>query len=193
VLEVPAVPFSPVPGDAVLHPGGSPAMLDRNGTRIVLEASTHCTFPILVRAQHDVAPPWHHAWVEVDDLEDPHDVFNGAALVVFPRRYGGLSLALADAMAAGLPVLTTDTPPYNAVLPHEALLVAKSTRRIHLVGRRIPVYDVDSRLLARRIEVTMGNPDLLEELRAASKKWAEAHSWDALRPAWEAVLGPVAA
>jgi glycosyltransferase involved in cell wall biosynthesis len=52
-------------------------------------------------------------WVAGTDLEE---LLSNAALFVLPSEIEGLSLALLDAMAAGVPVLTSDIPENNEVV-----------------------------------------------------------------------------
>lgn len=187
VLPVPVEPIYPDPGHWILHPAGSPAMGDRNGTRLILDASRGVR-RVLVRAQHPPDLPWHSAVVEVGDLPEPVDVFAGAVAVVIPRRYGGLSLPMQDAMGAGLPLLATDCEPYGSQLPPEARLPIRGWRTMHTSGGSIPVFDTDASDIALALNRVMRDDGLRSYLATASRAWADEHCWDALRPAWLDVL-----
>lgn len=188
VLPVPSAPFKAKRGGLVVHPG-SLAMKDRNGTRTVLNASLRTHHPIVVRAQ--TSPDWSHgrATVEVADLDHSHQLFDNAALVVIPRRYGGLSLVMQEAMAGGLPLLIPESDPYAAAVPREARLRSTRSRDLVAKGGSVPTWDVNPRTLAERIDHVMSDADLRAELATASQTWADSHTWEQVSPAWQAVLG----
>lgn len=187
-LPVPAAQLALIPpGPDVVHVGAL-AMADRNGTRAVIEASARTRSSIVVRCQQ--APDWphHRAMVEVADVESSEDLFVGAALVVMPRRYGGLSLTIQEAMSAGLPVVVADTDPYALTLPPEATVSAVRGRDLHAKGGSIPTWDTDPQDLAAKIDTVMADADLRHYLAAASAEWATQNQWERLRPLWDAVL-----
>lgn len=189
VLPVPSTPFKPKAGGLVVHPG-SLAMRDRNGTRPVLNASRRVQWPVVVRSQ--VAPdgPWFNATVEVADLEQGRDLFDEAACVVVPRRYGGLSLVIQEAMSAGLPVLIPEADPYASVVPAEARIRCVEGRGLVAKGGTIRTWDCAPRDVAATIDRVMADDGLRAELAKASRRWARANVWDKIRPAWDAVLAP---
>lgn len=188
VLPVPCEPFTPQHGNLVVHPGAL-AMKDRNGTRTVIDASDHSRHHLVIRCQAPPERPWRHARVEVDDLADNRHLFDGAALVVVPRRYGGLSLVIQEAMAAGLPVLVGAHDPYADAIPAAARLMSERGRNLFAKGGSIATHDVHGRILASRIDAVMADYSLRAQLAAASEAWASAHTWAHVRPAWDAVLG----
>lgn len=176
-------------GASVLHPAGHPAMRDRNGTRIVLEASDLGVADWLVRAQQPPEQPWHSARVEVADLMTTEDVFRDAGMVVLPRRYGGLSLTLHEAVAAGLPVIATDSEPYGSLLHPAGRLPVRSTSSFEAKGGRIKIRDTTAADLADAVRAVTADEGLRADMAAHSRSWAEASAWTALQPLWESVLG----
>lgn len=188
LLPVPSEPFKPVRGDLVVHPG-SLAMKDRNGTRVVLDASLRTRWPVVVRAQTPPDRPHGRATVEVADLDESHDLFSGAALVVIPRRYGGLSIVIQEALSAGLPLLLPESDPYAAAVPPVARLRAVEGRNFQTKGGTIVLTDVTARAVAERIELVMADDGLRRKMAAASRKWARDNAWEFLKPAWDVVLG----
>lgn len=188
VLPVPAVPFKAKAGHLVVHPG-SLAMRDRNGTRPVLNASRRVRWPVVVRSQVAPDQPWFNATVEVGDLDRSRDLFAGAACVVIPRRYGGLSLVIQEALAAGLPVLVPESDPYASVVPPEARIRAVEGRGLVAKGGNIRTWDCAPRDVAAAVDRVMADDGLRTELAKASRRWARANTWEKVRPAWDAVLG----
>lgn len=185
VLPVPVELFDAVPGPLVVHPGAL-AMKDRNGTRAVIDASEHTRHHLVVRCQAPPEHPWRHARVEVDDLPETRDLYDRAALVVVPRRYGGLSLVMQEAMAAGLPLLIPHTDPYADAMPFH--VVAEEGRPIQTKGGTIPTFNVRPRALAHCIDTVMSDAGVRRQLAEASRTWAAAHTWERVRCQWDAVL-----
>lgn len=188
VLEVGVEPFATMPGDAILHPAGSPARGDRNGTTVVLEASRILPAPWLVRAQSPPTTYTQTAQVIVADCPTRQQVYDDAAIVVIPRRYGGLSLAIADSLAAGLPTLIPDNDPYASALHPACWLPSSVGKGIRTVAGHIPTYDVDPADLATTVADLRSNDRLRAECADSARKWARAHSWSHLRPHWLDVL-----
>lgn len=192
VLPVPAEPFASEAGSLVVHPGAL-AMQDRNGTRVVIDASLSCSAPVVVRCQQPPARPWGRASVSVADLPDTRDLYSGAALVVIPRRYGGLSLTIQETLSAGLPLLLPESDPYAPELPAEARLRAIRGPDLQCKGGHVPTWNCDADDAAARIDAVMADDALRAHLADASRSWAEAHRWENIRGAWDQVLGRIAA
>lgn len=188
VLPVPIELLSIEAGEAVLHPAGHPAMRDRNGTRIVLGASDMAAASWVVRAQQPPDQPWHAARVEVGDVHDAAAVLSGAGIVVLPRRYGGLSLTLQEAIGAGLPVVATDVAPYGDNLHPAGRLPITQVSRFEAKGGTITMRHVEPQDLATTVSAVVGDDGLRAEMAAHSVSWASAQSWKRLAPLWEQVL-----
>lgn len=186
VLPVPCEPFDPEPGALVVHPGAL-AMKDRNGTRVVIDASVLTARHLTIRCQAPPEQPWRHARVEVDDLPDSENLYDGAALVVVPRRYGGLSLVMQEAMAAGLPLLVPSADPYADGQP--MTLACAPGRVLHAKGGSIPTWDVAASHLAWAVDEVMHDDGLLKEMGVASARWAAHNTWSRISWAWESVIG----
>lgn len=186
-LPMPVEPVTVERGMWAVHPGGWPAAKDRNGTRLVIEASVNVG-GIKIRSQVPPDQPWRNASVEVGDFPTIADVLAGAQMVVLPRRYGGLYLVLQEAMAAGLPVLHIDRKPYGPQLPPEARLPVADHEVLHVKGGSIRSWRTSPASIAKAISTVRNDPDLADHLAAHSRMWAAMHSWAALRPIWDEVL-----
>lgn len=116
-------------------------------------------------------------------LFDDYDVY------VAPEKFNGLSLPLQEAYAAGLPVITTDRFPMNTWLPNGFLVKPSSTVQAQLHGN-LPFEEsvVDPVAIAEKInhwhrQSIVGHSQVARE-------WAEAHSWEALKPRILEALAP---
>ncbi len=187
VLPVPAEPWTHHAGHLVVHPG-SLAMKDRQGTRTVIDASELTRHHLVIRCQAAPDHPWRHARIEVDDQDDERALLHDAALVVIPRRYGGLSLTVQEAMSAGLPILLPDSDPYADQVPPEAWLPSERGRDLQAKGGNIATFNVKPQVLAECIDAVMADAGLRAYLAGASAKWADAHTWEHLKADWVAVL-----
>ncbi|UPW01292.1 glycosyltransferase [Halorussus gelatinilyticus] len=105
---------------------------------------------------------------DVPELLDAFDVF------AFPSHYEGLPGALLEAMAAGLPIVTTPVDG-NAELVHDGRS-----------GRHVPVRDPNA--LAEELIDLLSNPDDAEALRTRAKQRANANfSLDTMVSEFEAL------
>lgn len=182
-----------------VHVAGKRALADRNGTDILMAAlpllqeSCHVTIYVQhgERPQLPTVPP--HVRVHISPVVPANywDLYRNADAMVLPRRYGGLCLPVQESCAAGLAVLMPDLIP-NHVWPGPRV-PAEFLRKITMPCGRVPVYDVRADVLAAAMD-ELAAPSVREAWQAKSRAWAEAHSWEALRPMWlSAMEGKVAA
>lgn len=182
------------------HPT-SQAMLDRNGTGIVLAALQHVTtdVQVIVRGQlsrgdlarqreRTVRPnvkltflPW---------VDDPYWTAYPpeADMLLLPRRYGGLCLPMQEAAALGMPVVTTDLTPQREY-PHAVLIPAAPSVQESMKIGPVTVHKADPRLLAAEIDRLAGAPDEVSRLSAVARGWAETLSWSAWEQEYRVTLG----
>lgn len=171
------------------------AMEDRNGTKIFLESLNHVTEPIEVTvvdqgARHSSMVVDHPAWdargIDLfyrDAIEDRWSIYDAQHVLVQTRRYGGLSLTCQEAASVGLALITTERWPE---LKWPGLKV-----RVDNVGKilvkfgQIATQNADPVGLAECIDMLALNRKALASHQAESLEWAEANSWDALRPEYE--------
>ncbi len=125
--------------------------------------------------------PAHREAVDVlpsVNREDLSELLARDQIFVLASHFEGMPLTLLEAMASGLPCVTTNICGMRDVMEHErnGLLVAPG----------------DSAALANAIERLMGVPELRTRLGAAARKTAERLSWAKAAEAWESLLGEVA-
>jgi glycosyltransferase involved in cell wall biosynthesis len=70
-------------------------------------------------------------WVSGTDLDE---LLSNVALFVLPSELEGVSLALLDAMAAGVCALTSDIPE-----PHDQMLIRTSAAQSPTMKDRVPI------------------------------------------------------
>lgn len=180
----------------VLHVAGHRANGDRNGTIATLMALRLLREPTRVTiVTQDARLPRNrrgrlNPGVELDvvtsGVPNYWDLYGGQDVLLLPRRYGGLCLPVQEAMAAGLAVVMTDTEP-NDWWP---TMRVKVTRRGSVGTPSGParLHNADPKDIAIALRRLANEPDLLAEQQQRSVAWAEAHSWEAMRPQYDAEL-----
>jgi glycosyltransferase involved in cell wall biosynthesis len=101
-------------------------------------------------------------WVSGSDLEE---IVSNAALFVLPSEVEGLSLALLDAMAAGVCVLTSDIPENNEVVE----------------GAGFTFHRGDQADLERMLDLLIHNPELRRQSAARERERIQSqYLWPAI-------------
>lgn len=165
--EARQVNFDRKEGKNLLHVIGTLATHDRNGTLDVLKALKYTkeNFTLTIKSQHELPVEYM-----VDDRRVSYKIGNEASnadlykdydAVIFPRRYGGLSLGMNEALMSGLPVIMTNISPNKFILPEKWLLNAT---KVDQFKARVPidVYGVNPKELAKKIDYIV-NSDLDRE------------------------------
>lgn len=167
------------------------AMLDRAGGGLVAASLRHVTRPMRLVVRNPLRP-WRstgRVTVEVVAEAEHWSQWPAGHVLVAPRRYGGLSLPVQEAAAAGMAVVCLDSDPYAAE-PFTASVAALPWRGAVMGGRRIPVWTCSPRRLAAALDRLDEDRAFLAELRAKARRWAEERSWPQLLPVWREALAP---
>lgn len=179
--------------NTILHTAGTPAMEDRNGTMVLIEAMRQVRTPVtaVIRTLKPLPIRARHlpTNVIIDDRPAPNywDLYDRGDMLVIPRKFGGLCLPQQEALACGMPVLMTDVAPQNEVLPADLLVPAIKSHEV-MTRAMIDIHQTDPVVLASRIDWLHEHPDRFAELSAWAGEWAADNSWEALRPLYEATL-----
>jgi glycosyltransferase involved in cell wall biosynthesis len=179
----------------------SAAMKDRDGTGLVLSALPHLREPtrVILHAPAGLAfplpksPPHVEVEVRTETVKDYWRIYEGADVLLLPRRYGGQSLPLNEAASLGMPVIALDVEPQRSILPPQALIPATPGHYWRMKGGTLPVHNANPRELAAKMDELSQDPGLVRSLSRASDAYAARISWDALLPTWRATLEALAA
>lgn len=208
----PGSEFVPVPVDPstwkqrtharrFLHNAGHVGCRNHKGTDTLLQAlcNVRTRLDITIRCQ-DAAlldnlrklsanPPSDNCHVTYETGSIPYErLFSEHDVYVAPERFNGLSLPLQEARAAGMLVMTTDRFPANAWLPQEPLIPVQGYQKARTQATNLEFDEaiVDPVEVARVIDLWNGHD--ISEYSLSGKEWAEANSWDVLKPRWLAAL-----
>lgn len=119
----------------------------------------------------------------------PYDsMFEEGDVFVFPEKFNGLSLPLQEAHASGMLVMASNRFPSNTWLPTDPLIPVNRYREAQIA---VPVESavVEPREIAYCID-TWYNRNI-EEYSIKGKQWAEANSWEVLKPQYLSALEQV--
>lgn len=117
-----------------------------------------------------------------ENLSDPAELYACADMAVQPSRHDSTGTVILEAMAAGLPVITTDAAPVRDLAP-EFLVRAEETTEVDFHGKKISVSIPSFIELRRLVEKIKGSDisSISEKVRARVEK---EYSWKALCPEW---------
>lgn len=178
------LPFRPRTECRVLYHHPAPAMLDRNGSRIVLAALSmvRSDLELVVVGAAGISWPDHVGHVKIRQIDPDstsyHEVHPAEAdVLVLPRRYAGLSLPMQETAAMGMGLLTLDLEPQRGWVPEAGLIPAYRGHIARFPGGEFAVHDANPGLLGRAIERLAQQPELVAELSAAADEHAAGLDW----------------
>lgn len=184
--------FSPrTEAKTFLHVAGHRAHADRNGTTLVLQALRYVRTPIrmIIRTQSVLGRSAfqgkaRHIDLDIQTADVPNywNLYDDADVLVLPRRYGGQSLPMNEALSCGLPVISLDVEPQRGFLPAASLVPARVWRQLPVQSGPMNCYTADPRVIARKIDELAGDPQLVTNLSLQANRHADSISWRTLGP-----------
>lgn len=173
----------------LLHVGGHAARMDRNGARIVHGLLNRTQHKWRLTSQDGMKlNPRLFAKVEVmGNVEDRWDLYEGAGILVYPRRYGGQSLQVNEAMARGMAVIMGSHSP-NLEWPIVPIMSAPRSK-VATPGGVLDMYMTSLPDLEKAVAELMDDDELLEAQQMRSLEWAHANAWSQWKPRLEALIG----
>jgi glycosyltransferase involved in cell wall biosynthesis len=188
-----------IPAKNFLHVIGRPAAYDRNGTLELLRALQYVKNPInlklsclqagyVIDAIRPVEIP-DHVKIEIDEMQ-PHDywdIYADQDVLIMPRRWGGMSLPIQEAMASGMPVIMSSSDVYSKQVSDDWVVQSHYTARFQ-ARTSIDVFGVDVRELAECIDWFASDKEAMLDGYSYACQWSDLHSWQALKPLYEDVF-----
>jgi len=182
--NIPCVEFGPWPIDVhkfaykertkanrFLFVNGRGGYQNRKGERIIQEALHHWPdMPLAVSSLVDIALP--SSVERVPDVKSNADLYQFGDVLLAPRHLDGVGLEPFEAMASGLPVISTDGKPWNEV-PALAKIPAKVDRI--KASRPVEWFLPDAEGLVRLCKEILGTD--ISEASKNARKWCEDNKW----------------
>lgn len=180
--------------DTFVFNNGHGGSIGRNSAREMLETIARCQNvavnpKFIVRSQVQLDAMLKRPNVRFEFGEKPkEELFAEGDVFVFPHKFDGLSLPIQEAIAAGMPVITTDFFPFNDMLPKELLFPYDDMAKARLDDdvREINIHFISPRDLAKKIE-EMAHTDITE-LSKKMNELAESMSWFNLKDKYVELL-----
>ena len=169
-----------------LHIAGHPAHEDRNGTKLVFEAIplVKSDVQFVIRSQEPIDPGYKDPRLKlaVVDIEDNRNLYHDESVLLLPRRYGGLSLQLHEALSLGMIPVMLDIPPQKSFLNENWLVEARFQKKI-TTRFEFDIYDCSPQDLADKIdEIATATPELMSIWSHDADRIAEELNWEKLAP-----------
>lgn len=153
-----------------LHVAGHKAYLDRDGTEIIKKSLPFIKNMGVEIKVHDQSRT---------ELDNYWDLYDEGDVMLLPRRYGGLSLKLQEAAAAGIPTVVTERDPYAG---NPCTIIVPGPYhydRIKLKGD-VESYSASPQKLGELI-TELSRTDLSEKSEQ-TYQWAQERSWERMQP-----------
>ena len=129
--------------------------------------------------QHNSAD---RTFFHIINLDEAIDLYRNGKIFICPSRREGLGLPILEAMACGLPVITTDASPMNEWFPEDYPLLVNVQNQTDLPYGDIPMYTPNVFDLMKKMEFAHKNPELMDQLGETNRIIIqEKFSWDVLR------------
>lgn len=179
------------------HVAGHRAMGDRAGTRIVLSALnrvTRANIPFTIRSQSPLefdSPLLRGCTVDARNHPSRNTLYDDTDILVLPRRYGGQSLVMNEALSSGIPVICLDRPPENT-WGGTYRIPSRIRGQIRTKGGVIEMWDAQQNALYSAIDQLRNSPDLVTNLSREADEYAQTISWTELQPVYMTLLEVVA-
>ena len=168
--------------------GGS---IGRNSAREMIEAISRVKSDVkfIVRSQVQINNMLNDGKTTFQFGENKKEgLWNEGDVFVFPHKFDGLSLPIQEAMAAGMPIITTDFFPHNEYLPKKFLFAPDDVGRAKLCEecREIEMCYIYPRLLAEKIDEVAGMD--ITETSLEMNRLAEEQSWNKMLPKYNSLF-----
>lgn len=167
------------------HHVGHGGLADRTGINDLLK-----TIPLvksrvsfIINSQIDIGKVYDtRVEVRKGNIRNYWDLWNEGDVFLFPTNQEMISMPLNEALASGMPVLTTEFDFFKEQLPTDWLIKPKEIRSIKLHKRSLNYAFLDPKMISDKIDEWAGR-DIAEDSEMANEI-AEKMSWEKLRPRW---------
>lgn len=169
----------------------SAGMSNRKGTDILIDTFIENNFgeksKLIIHTQKNLEKMFNRSFSNLQEYNieviektvSAPGLYHLGDIYVYPTRLDGLGLTMYEALACGMPVITTDYPPMNEIINNEVGWLLKVERNYcRKDGYYWPMSKVDKKDLADAIRYYIINSESLGEMREKARNLAENnYSW----------------
>lgn len=176
-----------------LHIAGHSTFKDRNGTDTVIQALPYIKSDVEIVIRSQGALPRHpndsRVNVEIRDAENYYENYDGTEdVLLLPRKYGGLSLQLHEAMSLGMIPIMTNIEPQRGFLSDQWMVPANHAGSF-FAKSEIDYYECTPQALAEKIDFLAGlPPQVIEFFSNQVNDIIEQRNWHVMKPQYEALF-----
>lgn len=175
--------------NTLVHIAGSETLEDRNGTKTFLEAIRLMEYRpnVIVYCPKNRLLDNISDWIDLRKIEVDNywDLFKEGDALVLPRKYGGQSLQLNEALAVGMIPVMPNIGPQNTFL-HPMSLTPTDGRKEIRTKTIIDCYDITPKELAKHLDIMVTlSEEEVRTLNQVSYVTSMLFSWENLQPKYE--------
>lgn len=163
------------------HHAGHGGLFGRNGTHELLAAASmlKSDAKILIYSQRDLDFVHPKVEIRVGNFENYWDLWGSGDVFVFPHKFDGLSLPIQEALASGMPVLSTSIEPFIGWLPNEWFFPAVEHTQMRVFQRFVDVAVIDPADIAKSIDSWYGTS--IADASQTANRLAAKLDWSTLK------------
>jgi hypothetical protein len=169
---------------------GKSAVHDRAGLNDLYEALqlSKGDFEIVIKAQGEIKKhPDPRITYDFSNPDEQYKLYQGFDALIHPRRYGGQSLPMCEALQSALPVIMTDIDPNNKILPRQWLVPTKYLGEFK-TRTMINLYSAEPDALASDLDTLSDSKFDLNFEKERALLLSKQYDAENLRPKYEALL-----
>lgn len=121
-------------------------------------------------------------------VDDRWTLYEECAMLCYPRRYGGQSLVVNEAMARGLVVVMGDQSPNFETWPI-APIPARPAGWVKTPGGRLQMHIPETTSMIETLSTFTADPEMLSRWQARSLMWARDNAWSVWLPKIRSLIG----
>lgn len=175
-----------------LHIAGRPAYNDRNGTQIFADSLRFVKnkINVIVKSQEGIVFRNRNHGVKIDldytNKKNYWENYSGGGVLVLPRKFGGQSLPVNEALASGMPVVASNCSPNNTWLPPEWLVECRQRGVLHC-KKDCAMFETNSKLLAAKID-QFCDPGFYNQAVEKAIELGKSISWETMLPIYNQTM-----
>lgn len=172
-----------------LYVYGYGGVWDRKNLGAVIEIQKRLHFPLVIKTQVPLnVVEGNGIEVRQGDIGLYQDLYIEGDILLYPTKFEGLGLVILEAMACGLPVITTDAPPMNEYIKEQGLLVFVKEQISCRIYTEFQGNLIDSNDFEDKIK-KIWDSDISELSYLMRQRIEKEFSWEAIGARYKKIFG----